>query len=103
MDSFPKEVYEPFWEDLVKTSGRIAISSKWMADRFFQGKSARLNEKILGNDPHWLDYSRDVLAMNNEFRDQMGQPPVAVGHSMGADQAVALLNFTLAFSQRSSP
>lgn len=33
-----------------------------------------------------MDHSRDLLHMINTFRDQMPQPIVGVGHSMGAGQ-----------------
>jgi isocitrate dehydrogenase kinase/phosphatase len=34
----------------------------------------------------WLDHSRDLLYMINQFRHDMPQPIVGVGHSMGAGQ-----------------
>ncbi|CAI7662867.1 unnamed protein product [Penicillium pancosmium] len=37
-----------------------------------------------------MDHSRDLLHMINTFRDQMPQPIVGVGHSMGAGQLVLL-------------
>lgn len=34
----------------------------------------------------WIDHSRDLLHMINHFREEMPQPIVGVGHSMGAGQ-----------------
>lgn len=42
-----------------------------------------MNERVLGNDPSWFDYSRDLLAMVNRFRRCMPRPLVGVGHSFG--------------------
>ena len=51
-NGFPKELYEPMWEDLyesMKMKGQ-AIRSIWIADVAPQGKSGALNEDVLGND-----------------------------------------------------
>ncbi|CAG7916434.1 unnamed protein product [Penicillium olsonii] len=66
---FPKELYEPLWEDLLaqcKQAG-IRIGSIWTADAANLGESGVLNEAQLGNDPSWLDHSRDLLYMTNQF------------------------------------
>lgn len=34
----------------------------------------------------WFDHSRDLLHMINHFRDDIPQPIMGVGHSMGAVQ-----------------
>jgi hypothetical protein len=34
----------------------------------------------------WYDHSRDLLNLVNHFRDEMIQPIVAIGHSMGVSQ-----------------
>lgn len=49
---FPKELYEPFWEDLLKQSEKAGygIRSIWMADVANQGASYVLNETKIGND-----------------------------------------------------
>jgi predicted alpha/beta-fold hydrolase len=41
----------------------------------------------------WFDHSRDLLHLVNHFRDEMLQPIVAVGHSMGASQLYELDEF----------
>ncbi|KAJ5648007.1 hypothetical protein N7490_004379 [Penicillium lividum] len=89
---FPKEVYEPLWEDILNRSREdgYRIRSIWIADVSNLGASSVANEKILGNDPSWFDHSRDLLHMINNFRDEMPQPIVGVGHSMGAGQLVLL-------------
>ncbi|KAJ5753528.1 uncharacterized protein N7511_007681 [Penicillium nucicola] len=87
-----KELYEPLWEDLFvqcKKSG-IKIGSIWTADAANLGASGVVNEELLGNDPSWLDHSRDLLYMINQFRDEMPRPIIGVGHSMGAGQLVLL-------------
>ncbi|KAJ5319953.1 hypothetical protein PENANT_c040G01922 [Penicillium antarcticum] len=89
---FPKELYEPLWEDLLakcKKNG-IRIGSIWTADAANLGASGVMNEELLGNDPSWLDHSRDLLYMINQFRDEMPRPIIGVGHSMGAGQIVLL-------------
>lgn len=91
-NAFPKEVYEPFFEQLylrLKDYHNILINTIWIADQAAQGTSAILNDDVLGNDPSWFDHSRDVLAMVNTFRSRMKRPIIAIGHSMGATQALA--------------
>ncbi|KAJ5644999.1 hypothetical protein N7507_011010 [Penicillium longicatenatum] len=89
---FPKEIYEPLWEDLLNRSRQdgYRIRSIWIADVANLGASGVANEEFLGNDPSWFDHSRDLLYMINKFRDEMPQPIVGVGHSMGAGQLVLL-------------
>ncbi|KAJ5988847.1 hypothetical protein N7481_004057 [Penicillium waksmanii] len=85
---FPKELYEPLWDDLLTSSNKhgARIRSIWIADAANQGASGVLNEQDLENDPSWYDISRDVIHMINHFRDQMPRPIVGVGHSLGATQ-----------------
>ncbi|KAJ5092870.1 hypothetical protein N7456_008731 [Penicillium angulare] len=89
---FPKELYEPLWEDLLARSEKdgLRIRSIWIADVSNLGASGVENESSLGNDPSWIDHSRDLLHMINHFREEMPQPIVGVGHSMGAGQLVLL-------------
>ncbi|KAL8898872.1 MAG: hypothetical protein Q9192_001852 [Flavoplaca navasiana] len=51
-NGFPKELYEPFWEALCRSSERrgLHVRSIWMADVANQGMSSVLNEDKLGND-----------------------------------------------------
>lgn len=73
-----------------------------------QGQSGVLNEKILANDrmfcvsrdmgkklvsanpgpvpASWLDHSRDLMHLINLKRDEMPNPLVGIGHSMGGAQ-----------------
>lgn len=49
---FPKELYEPFWEEIyhrLKAKG-ITIRGIWIADVAHQGQSGVVNESKLGND-----------------------------------------------------
>jgi len=51
-NGFPKELYEPFWDDLyekLRAQGR-AIRGIWIADIASQGQSGIINEGILGPD-----------------------------------------------------
>jgi hypothetical protein len=49
-NGFPKEMYEPFWDDLydhMRAQGRN-IRGVWIADIASQGQSGILNESVLG-------------------------------------------------------
>ncbi|KAF2264505.1 alpha/beta-hydrolase [Lojkania enalia] len=91
-NGFPKELYEPLWDEFLKRAEQhgFRIRSIWIADIVHQGWSGVLNEDKLGNDPAWLDHSRDLLHMINTFRKQMPRPIVGVGHSMGGAQLAYL-------------
>ncbi|KAL9061761.1 MAG: hypothetical protein Q9206_000331 [Seirophora lacunosa] len=86
-NGFPKEIYEPLWEDLCRSSEHkgLHIRSIWMADVAHQGMSSVLNEYKLGNDPCWTDHARDMLYIINILRDEMPRPLVGIGHSMGGN------------------
>jgi hypothetical protein len=49
---FPKEMYEPLWEDVYKEMKALGrqIRGIWIADVAHLGASSVLNEGILGND-----------------------------------------------------
>ncbi|KAL9614062.1 MAG: hypothetical protein Q9167_001416 [Letrouitia subvulpina] len=89
---FIKELYEPLLEEtlLATKSSKFRIRSIWIADVAQQGASAVLNEHELGNDPHYFDFSRDLLHMVNVFRHQMPRPIFGVGHSIGGTSLVHL-------------
>ncbi|KAH8165148.1 hypothetical protein CIB48_g3080 [Xylaria polymorpha] len=86
-NGFPKELYEPLWEDLHAQSaaGGFRIRGIWIADVTNQGYSGELNEAKLGDDPCWHDHTRDLLHLTNVFRAEMPRPLVGVGHSFGAN------------------
>ncbi|KAL1964663.1 hypothetical protein VTN77DRAFT_6689 [Rasamsonia byssochlamydoides] len=91
-NGFPKELYEPLWEELYarsKTQG-FRIRSIWMADVAHQGQSGVINENTLGNDPSWFDHPRDLLHLINLKRHEMPRPIVGIGHSFGGAHLVAL-------------
>ncbi|EWZ38742.1 hypothetical protein FOZG_10282 [Fusarium oxysporum Fo47] len=87
-NGFPKEMYEPLWDDIYQCASQtgIRIRSIWIADMWNQGQSGALNEKILGNDPSWSDNARDIMNLINQKQDSMPHPIVGIGHSMGATQ-----------------
>ncbi|KAF1939523.1 alpha/beta-hydrolase [Clathrospora elynae] len=91
-NAFPKELYEPLWDELLKRCEQygFGIRAIWIADVVHQGWSSVLNEDKLGNDPSWLDHSRDLLHMVNIFHAQMPRPLIGVGHSMGGCQLANL-------------
>ncbi|KAF1837610.1 toxin biosynthesis protein-like protein [Decorospora gaudefroyi] len=91
-NAFPKELYEPLWDELLKRCEQhgFGIRGIWIADVVHQGLSSVLNEDKLGNDPAWLDHSRDLLHIVNTFRSQMPRPIIGVGHSMGGCQLANL-------------
>ncbi|CAD0094762.1 unnamed protein product [Aureobasidium mustum] len=83
--AFPKELYEPLWEDLLKQSEKAGygIRSIWMADVANQGASYVLNENKIGNDPNYADHARDLLSLINTHREDFTRPIIGIGHSMG--------------------
>ncbi|RAH66006.1 alpha/beta hydrolase [Aspergillus aculeatinus CBS 121060] len=91
-NGFPKELYEPLWDDIheVLRSHKRRIRSIWIADVAHQGQSGILNEAIIGHDPDWFDHGRDLLSMINQFQDQIPQPLIGIGHSMGGMQLAHL-------------
>ncbi|KAF1816933.1 alpha/beta-hydrolase [Eremomyces bilateralis CBS 781.70] len=91
-NGFPKELYEPLWDELLKRAkaANIRIRNIWAADVSQQGYSGVLNEGKLGDDPSWFDHSRDLLGMVNHFRKEMPRPMMGIGHSMGGCQLTNL-------------
>ncbi|KAF2099241.1 hypothetical protein NA57DRAFT_74745 [Rhizodiscina lignyota] len=89
-NGFPKELYEPLWEDLLTLAKKhnFRIRSIWIADVAHQGQSSVLNEQLLGNDPGWFDHPRDLMHMINLKREEMSRPLVGIGHSMGGNNLV---------------
>lgn len=63
-NGFPKELYEPFWEDLCRVAERkgLHFRSIWMADVAHQGMSSVLNESKLGNDRQYFNHVRNNIA-----------------------------------------
>ncbi|CAG8876346.1 unnamed protein product [Penicillium nalgiovense] len=84
-NGFPKELYEPLWEEIYSRSKQngMRIRSIWMADVAQEGQSSVINEDSLGNDPSWFDHPRDLLHLINAKRAEMPRPIVGIGHSMG--------------------
>ncbi|KAM0461006.1 hypothetical protein ACHAO4_001804 [Trichoderma viride] len=91
-NGFPKELYEPLYEELLKELEKqgLRLRAIWIADAAHQGQSGILNAAKLGNDPSWLDYARDIAHLINTIRPP--RPLIAMGHSFGAN---ALTNVAL--------
>lgn len=92
-NGLPKELYEPLWSDLadkLHTAHGRKIRSIWIADIANQGQSAILNQHVLGNDPSWFDFSRDLLFMINQKQADLPSPLVGIGHSVGGAQLAHL-------------
>lgn len=51
-NGFPKELYEPLWDELLKRCQQYGFNIRgiWIADVVHQGWSSVLNEDKLGND-----------------------------------------------------
>jgi hypothetical protein len=51
-NGFPKELYEPLWDELLKRCEQFGFGIRgiWIADVVHQGWSSVLNEDKLGND-----------------------------------------------------
>ena len=98
-NAFPRELYEPLWDDLLAYSQDLISQSKpsfriasiLMADVAHQGNSYLTNAFHLGNDPSWFDHTRDIHNMINILRPQ--PPLIGIGHSMGGGQLVNLSLF----------
>ena len=76
-----KESYEPFYDELLTRN--IPIRAVWAMDAAHHSASYLLNEDRIGDDPHWLDSSRDMMQMVNHFQEQMPPPLIALGQSWG--------------------
>ena len=76
-----KESYEPLYDELLNRD--LPIRAVWAMDVAHHGASYLLNQDRIGDDPHWLDSSRDMMQMVNHFQELMPAPLVAIGQSWG--------------------
>ncbi|KAI9815143.1 MAG: hypothetical protein M1827_002986 [Pycnora praestabilis] len=74
-----KESYEPFLYELLNCG--IRIRHLWTFDTAHHGASYVLNEDVIGDEPHWFDFARDLLQMVNHFQTLMPPPIVGIGQS----------------------
>ena len=84
-NGFHKELYEPYFDDLhaaLRAAG-VGLRGIWAPDAAHQGESAILNDAVLGDQPCWNDFPRDLLQLVNIFGEQMPPPLVGMGHSYG--------------------
>lgn len=82
-----KESFEPYFDallDVAASSEESRIRSIWIADPWNNGESYKLNEAQVGDDPHWLDHTRDLYNLINRFAGDMPQPLFGMGESLGA-------------------
>lgn len=85
--SVSKESFEPYFDallDAAESSEAFRIRSIWIADPWNNGESYKLNEALVGDDPHWLDHTRDLYNLINHFANEMPQPLFGMGESWGA-------------------
>ena len=78
-----KELYEPFFDNLL-SHAKLSVRAVWTMDTVHHGESYVLNEDVIGDEPHWLDASRDLLQMVNHFQNEMATPIYGLGQSWGA-------------------
>lgn len=89
----PKEVFEPFYDALLTLSeknGNFRIRSIWSADSWNTAGSYTLNKDLVGDDPHWLDHSRDLYHLINVFQADMPPPIIGMGESWGVGHFVMM-------------
>lgn len=84
-----KESYEPLIDALVFGGGGgdgtgLRVRAVWIPDVAWHGASYRLNEEVLGDEPHWDDSARDILQLVNHFQADMPAPILGVAQSWGA-------------------
>lgn len=88
-----KEAFEPFYDALLTSSeknGNFRIRSIWSADPWNTTASYALNKDLVGDDPHWLDHSRDLYHLINMFQAEMPPPIIGVGESWGVGHFVMM-------------
>lgn len=66
-NGFPKELYEPLWDELLKRCLQFGFNIRgiWIADVVHQGWSGVLNEDKLGNDRKCSDLLGGIECMLN--------------------------------------
>ncbi|KAL8669125.1 MAG: hypothetical protein Q9168_006277 [Polycauliona sp. 1 TL-2023] len=74
-----KESYEPFFDELLHCG--LPIRAVWAMDIAHHGASYLLNQDLLGDEPHWLDTSRDMGKMIDYFQEQMPSPIIGITQS----------------------
>jgi pimeloyl-ACP methyl ester carboxylesterase len=84
-----KECFEPLIDDLLRRFRHI--HSVWAIDAASNAASYELNRNVIGDEPHWLDYPRDIWQVINHFQELMPQPLFGVGQSLGCG-ALSLLS-----------
>lgn len=62
-NGFPKELYEPLWDELLKRCQQngFGIRGIWIADVVHQGMSSVLNEDKLGNDRMYISSTARLI------------------------------------------
>ncbi|ODQ64110.1 hypothetical protein NADFUDRAFT_53087 [Nadsonia fulvescens var. elongata DSM 6958] len=95
-NGLPKELYEPFFEDLfeaLKTQYDVGINYILAIDFVNQGQSYIQNHAKLGDNFDWTDNYKDVLCLFNylEFTNHPitnSGPIIAMGHSIGGNAVI---------------
>jgi pimeloyl-ACP methyl ester carboxylesterase len=84
-----KECFEPLVDDLLTQVPRIR--GAWTIDAASNATSYMLNLATIGDEPHWLDYPRDIWQVINRFQELMLPPIIGIGQSLGCG-ALSLLS-----------
>ncbi|ORY75454.1 Alpha/beta hydrolase family-domain-containing protein [Protomyces lactucae-debilis] len=85
-NGFPKELYEPFIEDLFKENKQV--KQVYILDAAHQNMSGNLNIDKLGDVVTWYDGAFDLFEMIRALK--VDGPLIGIGHSMGGCQIAYL-------------
>ncbi|KAE9378214.1 hypothetical protein N431DRAFT_554474, partial [Stipitochalara longipes BDJ] len=91
VNGFPRELYEPFWDDLLATLSTqpkpINIRNIWIITpaHFYSSLNPSHHDSTLETDT-----ARDILYLTNHFSAQMLHPILGIGHSIGASQLTSV-------------
>jgi len=89
-NGFPKQLYEPFWDDLLTT---LTIKNLKIRNIFITTSShlsPSTRNPLIHDGSREPDTSRDLLLLVNHFRDEILHPIIGIGHSIGASQLASL-------------
>lgn len=95
--AFPKELYEPLWDDLLEQSRKAgySIRSIWMADVANQGASYCLNETKIGSDRKYPTLLENIIVdSNDQWTSQFcGSRPRFASHCQSLSSRIHQTNY----------